>query len=128
MKNPMHTIDMPGGVWRVKWDPFSYNSILAACMHGGFSVVSCKKALEASGEPLLFAAYKNHDSIAYGADWSHLDGKTVELLATGSETMTSLNVQNVEDLVLISTCSFYDHKLCVSIFNKSIANLEPPNT
>ena len=124
MKHPLHTSNMSGGVWRIKWDPFLYDTILTACMHGGFNVVHCKNALEASGEPLLYASYTNHDSIAYGADWSHLGGKSIESIGAGSEIMGSLNVKNVEDLALISTCSFYDHKLCISIFNRSTTNID----
>lgn len=82
MKSPLYTCKMSGGVWRVKWNPFTFDSILTACMHGGFHVVDCKNALKGTGEPNLLASYNNHDSIAYGADWSHLDGEFIKTIFT----------------------------------------------
>ena len=87
MKKPVNLTRLTGGVWRLKWDPHRWQHLLAACMHGGFCIVN------ASGEsPDIVARYEEHKSLAYGSDWCHLQ----------------------EEQRLIATCSFYDHKLCVS--------------
>lgn len=115
MKNPLHTLNLSGGVWRVKWNPFSFDSILTACMHGGFHVVNCKNTVNTSVEPAILTSYNNHESIAYGADWSHLNSESVkEMFARGESDLKS-TLESYQDLFLISTCSFYDHKLCVSV-------------
>ncbi|XP_066896310.1 diphthine methyltransferase isoform X7 [Kogia breviceps] len=52
MKQPLADMPMQGGVWRLKWHPFHYHLLLAACMHGGFTIFSCQKAIESStGKP-----------------------------------------------------------------------------
>ncbi|XP_034243485.1 diphthine methyltransferase [Thrips palmi] len=118
MKNPLHLLNLSGGVWRVKWDPFSHNSILAACMHGGFHVVKCKDTLNSSGEPTILASYNNHASIAYGADWCHLDSPSVKMLFASDEGALQPTLEYDHNLTLVSTCSFYDHKLCVSVLSE----------
>ena len=43
MRQPLSSSPLGGGVWRVKWDPFSGDNILTATMHNGFHIVDCSK-------------------------------------------------------------------------------------
>lgn len=124
MKHPVYKSHMSGGVWRIKWSPHTYQTILAACMHGGFNAVDCEGALKASKEPEVLATYTEHESIAYGADWSHLMLDSIKSLCLGSDLSVREDLipeLESEDLLLISTCSFYDHKLCISLFSKPLS-------
>ncbi|XP_017116298.1 diphthine methyltransferase [Drosophila elegans] len=92
MKRTLAELDLGGGIWRLKPHPVHPNLILAACMYTNFSLVQ----LGADDPGLsLLGAYEEHKSICYGADWSPSCGKD-----DGALTM--------------ATCSFYDHKLCLS--------------
>lgn len=89
MKTPLSVTKTSGGVWRLKWDPFGSNYILAACMYGSFHVLSNQPS------PDIVATYSQHKSICYGADWCY---------------------SKAQGLIL-ATCSFYDHLLTLSKFN-----------
>ena len=83
MREPISTISLGGGVWRLKWHPCAEHSrlLLAACMHNGFHVVRhTDPTIEVVG------SYYEHDSLAYGADWCHSPAEPF----------------------LIGSCSFYD--------------------
>ncbi|XP_041978350.1 diphthine methyltransferase isoform X1 [Aricia agestis] len=82
LKRCITETDVNGGVWRLKWHPRRPNIILAACMYGGFRV------LHMDDQPKVVSEYLEHESIAYGADWSSKG--------------------------LIATCSFYDCKMHIS--------------
>lgn len=58
--------NMGGGVWKVKCHPKVDNLLLTACMHNGFSIVAMK---EAGTRLEILQDYKEHSSLAYGADW-----------------------------------------------------------
>ncbi|XP_061055505.1 diphthine methyltransferase [Eubalaena glacialis] len=45
VKQPLADVPMQGGVWRLKWHPFHHHLLLAACMHGGFTIFNCQKAI-----------------------------------------------------------------------------------
>ncbi|KDR84997.1 hypothetical protein GALMADRAFT_54096 [Galerina marginata CBS 339.88] len=91
-------VDVGGGAWRVKWHPSERRKqdLLVACMHDGFKVIHFDAASD--GLSSLFDVSRvlkrndDHESMAYGADWSHagplMSGET-----------------------LIGGCSFYDHKM-----------------
>ncbi|KAG7099218.1 hypothetical protein E1B28_001085 [Marasmius oreades] len=87
-QTPLMEVDVGGGAWRVKWHPSHKNDLLVACMHDGFKVVhfdSDKYSAHVSKR------YDDHESLAYGADWSFKPGNNGESV--------------------IASCSFYDHSL-----------------
>ncbi|KAJ8730340.1 hypothetical protein PYW07_017378 [Mythimna separata] len=63
LKSSIGEIDVGGGVWRLKWHPHKRDTVLAACMYGGFRV------LRVSDQTEILSEYLGHESIAYGADW-----------------------------------------------------------
>lgn len=89
-KRPIDEESVGGGIWRLKWNPLNDEYILAACMYGGFRILKCNNFKTIN----IVTEYNEHESIAYGADWSH--------------QQSSNNTQ------MISTCSFYDCKLNLS--------------
>ena len=101
MKQPISDVNLDGGVWRLKWDPFERKHLLAACMYGGFRIVDCDK----TEIPSVVGEYNEHESIAYGCDWCFLNSKEI------SEQILERETRNA---FLISTCSFYDHVLKLS--------------
>ncbi|XP_034027188.1 diphthine methyltransferase [Thalassophryne amazonica] len=73
MQRPLSESPLGGGVWRLKWHPTHQHLLLAACMHNDFHILHCQQNLEGSGGPCpIVASYILHNSLAYGADWSHL--------------------------------------------------------
>ncbi|KAH8420053.1 hypothetical protein KR009_005253 [Drosophila setifemur] len=92
MRRPLAELNLGGGIWRLKPHPVHQHLILAACMYTNFSVVELNTN---NPELSLLGAYEEHKSICYGADWA----------PSWSDEGESLTM---------ATCSFYDHKLCVS--------------
>ncbi|KAM3610645.1 uncharacterized protein V6R79_006884 [Siganus canaliculatus] len=73
MRKPLSESQMGGGVWRLKWHPTHQQLLLAACMHNDFHILHCQAALKGNGGACpVVASYILHNSLAYGADWSHL--------------------------------------------------------
>ncbi|EFN83159.1 diphthine methyltransferase isoform X2 [Harpegnathos saltator] len=103
LKRPMSETDLRGGIWRLKWHPFSRRYLLAACMYGGFKIVDCGN----EESPTIVSEYNEHESISYGCDWSYLEKQNVSVL----------NIRDPDSKIgaLIGTCSFYDHALKVSV-------------
>ncbi|XP_017073905.1 diphthine methyltransferase [Drosophila eugracilis] len=92
MKRTLSELDLSGGIWRLKPHPAHPDLILAACMYTNFSVVQ----INANAPSLsLLGVYEEHKSICYGADWAPFQKKD-------------------DDSLTMATCSFYDHKLCLS--------------
>lgn len=97
---PLSQTNVGGGAWRVKWHPSAQrkNDLLVACMHDGCKVLRFDMngggdAMHVvSGEAEVIRRLDEHESMAYGADWSYAN--------TGEES-------------IIASCSFYDHKLCL---------------
>jgi len=104
---PLVHADVGGGAWRVKWHPSKTRraDLLVACMHDGFKIVRFSPDIigasdEASGEDTIGNSngweikkrFDEHESLAYGVDWSHAEGEA-------------------SDETPIASCSFYDHVL-----------------
>ena len=92
-KRPLiRTKQLGGGVWRIKWHPYSPERILIGAMHGGCRIVnfgggcfaaeipassetnvntgSFEEALRSGGMGCKNAkSFTEHESMAYGADW-----------------------------------------------------------
>eukprot|EP00794_Sanderia_malayensis_P003306 gene3306-3791_t len=91
---PLCSIQAGGGVWRLKWHPHNADILLAACMHDGFKIFDTST----KNPQHLLSAYKEHDSLAYGADWC------IPSWISDTERLENS---------LIATCSFYDHNFNV---------------
>lgn len=100
-KRPLSETNLGGGIWRLKWDPSARKCLLAACMYGGFRIVDCERA----EVPSIIGEYNEHESIAYGCDWSFLQSEDIKKQILKTE---------IRNVVLIGTCSFYDHTLKLS--------------
>lgn len=73
MKQPFEDMPVQGGVWRLKWHPFQPHLLLAACMHSGFKILNCQKAVEDKQEICTVSVSQAlPNSLLYGADWSWL--------------------------------------------------------
>ncbi|KAJ8935002.1 hypothetical protein NQ318_012654 [Aromia moschata] len=68
IKSELKSVTMPGPLWRLKWDPFCQNYLLAACMLGGVHIVDLRNMDETE----IIGSLYEHKSICYGADWSHM--------------------------------------------------------
>lgn len=100
-KNPTKTISASGGLWRLKWEPHSRSRyLLAACIYGGFQIFDMFSYV-------LVGEYKEHESLAYGADWCHLNGNEIK------------DQLGFHHSAVVATCSFYDHKLSVALWNEN---------
>lgn len=88
-KEPLTSINLKGGIWRIKLDPVEKDLLLCACMYHNFSIVKIdgtNKNTELIGE------YFEHKSICYGSDWCR---------------------EVFNNQMVMATCSFYDQKLCI---------------
>lgn len=100
MMKPISHTNVGGGAWRVKWHPSLQrkNDLLVACMHDGCKVLRFDlggggdEILQINGEADIVRRFDEHESMAYGADWTFASG---------------------DGDTLIASCSFYDHKLCL---------------
>lgn len=101
MNQPVSKIDLEGGIWRLKWDPFKYQYLFAACMSEGFRIVNW------SNEVLMSVCghYDEHSGLSYGCDWSSLN----------KEDLKRLKISTGDTLV--STCSYQDCALKLSVIN-----------
>jgi len=98
-QTPLETVNVSGGVWRLKWHPSLYRKgyLLAACMHNGFKVLRFEGSSSDAdffGSGSVIKGFDEHSSLAYGVDWKY-DSQC----KGGEETV-------------IASCSFYDHLLC----------------
>lgn len=89
-KNPLTSVDLKGGVWRIKPDPVEKDLLLCACMYHNFSIV---KISDTNEKVDVVAEYFEHKSICYGSDWCR---------------------EVFNNQMVMATCSFYDQKLCIS--------------
>lgn len=91
---PLDNIHVGGGVWRVKWHPNDYCSILVGAMHGGCRIVNVE-GIESSitneeyeTNAHITKEFTEHKSMAYGADW----------------------IVSKDNFEAAASCSFYDKK------------------
>ncbi|KAK3579536.1 hypothetical protein CHS0354_028368 [Potamilus streckersoni] len=109
MRRPVQDIGLGGGIWRIKWEPWSGTKILTATMYSGFHLL---QADSSSGAPIdILSQYTKHESIAYGADWyrwnSNQDvGPCKKKVDSEANPFSSSPAK-----YLIASCSFYDHSL-----------------
>uniref|UniRef100_A0A0C9QTQ2 methylated diphthine methylhydrolase n=2 Tax=Fopius arisanus TaxID=64838 RepID=A0A0C9QTQ2_9HYME len=102
LRKAISETNMSGGIWRLKWDPFYHKYLFAACMYGHFKIIDCQH----NDNPKILEQLKEHESIAYGCDWSSLSKVQVK------QKIDSDNYE--DDAMLVATCSFYDHTLKLS--------------
>jgi hypothetical protein len=98
MKQPVTTLPMGGGVWRIrqlnrkifdeKDDSAAAELLAVAAMHNGFHIVNTTK------QEIIASYTEEHQSLAYGID-----------MKTNEEDLLQ------DEPLWISTCSFYDHML-----------------
>lgn len=99
LKQTLSSLEIGGGVWRIKWDPQNAESILIAGMYSGIFLINFNE----DSTLQTMSTFKQHESIAYGADFCYFSSE--EMKNYSSDTNASK---------LIATCSFYDKKLCLS--------------
>jgi diphthine methyl ester acylhydrolase len=88
-KSSVSDLNLKGGIWRMRVNPWNENKILVACMYHNFSFVDMDEKFSLS----LADKFEEHSSICYGCDWSYKQGMKGEQY--------------------FATCSFYDHKMCI---------------
>ncbi|XP_052504267.1 diphthine methyltransferase [Budorcas taxicolor] len=71
LRRPLADVPVQGGVWRLKWHPFQRDLLLAACMHGGFTIINYQTAAEEEQDAVSLS-YPLPNSLVYGIDWSWL--------------------------------------------------------
>lgn len=98
MKSPLIQLKTPGSLWRLKWDPFSFDFLLTACMFGGAHIINAKNIENVE----IIDSYYEHKNITYGSDWCFLGEDAIK------------EQFGFDGKRIIGTCSFYDHLLCVS--------------
>ena len=89
-KCPIWEVGVGGGVWRIKQRG---SRLLVGAMHDGFKVLEEEQG---GGDCKIVEEYKEHESLAYGADWVE---DFCESDAGAWQTA--------------ATCSFYDHTMKV---------------
>lgn len=72
VRQPLADVPVQGGVWRLRWHPVHHHLLLAACMHNGFKILNCQKAIEEKQDITVVTSHTMPNSLVYGADWSWL--------------------------------------------------------
>jgi diphthamide biosynthesis protein 7 len=94
-RQPICTLDVGGGIWRVKWHPTKSSRLLIAAMHGGCCVVDFEGLEGVDGgsdtevRATVLKRFDGHESMAYGVDWG------APIPSRGED--------------MVASCSFYDH-------------------
>jgi len=77
---PMASVNVGGGVWRIKWHPTNKGRILVGAMHGGCRVIDAPQLVTNNSHDddqkvSIIKEFTEHESMAYGADWLHTAGR-----------------------------------------------------
>ncbi|VVC35683.1 WD40/YVTN repeat-like-containing domain,WD40 repeat, conserved site,WD40 repeat,WD40-repeat-containing [Cinara cedri] len=91
MKQSYNNVNVNGGVWRLKWEPINEDYILSASMFNAAHIID-------TSLNICHSFGEKNNRLFYGADWCHLN----------------------ENKKIISTCSFYDHKLDLFVVNMKL--------
>nr|XP_018909587.1 PREDICTED: diphthine methyltransferase homolog [Bemisia tabaci] len=103
MKHPINSINLGGGIWRIKWDPERGVNLATACMYNNFHLVADH------GDKLeVVTSFRENSSIAYGIDFCYY-GK--------EEMKRKFNFDTNFRYYLLAMCSFYDHKMFIASVN-----------
>ena len=95
-RGSMQSINVGGGVWRLKWHPQISSKLAAAAMRGGAHILTVDCVPHKEGEYSCFLKSFDHydghpsEALTYGIDWSY---------------------DHAWNGNLVGTCSFYDHSL-----------------
>jgi diphthamide biosynthesis protein 7 len=90
-----------GGVWRLKWHPTDPNLLLAACMHGGFTIL---RANATEGSLEVVERYPHQQTLAYGSGWcSEVGSDGTSVAATASFYDRLLHIWSPQTIATVST-------------------------
>jgi len=94
MKRSYNNVKVDGGIWRLKWEPENEEYLLSASMFNGAHIIntSCDTVN-------ICRSFGEKERLFYGADWCHFN-------STKCKQWTKSCTKKI-----ISTCSFYDHRL-----------------
>ncbi|OBS68956.1 hypothetical protein A6R68_02479 [Neotoma lepida] len=96
MKQPLADVPVQGGVWRLKWHPVHHHLLLAACMHNGFKILNCQKAIEEKQDVTVLLSHEMPNSLVYGADWSWLPLRSMKPTPTWSFDQNDMGMRAVD--------------------------------
>ena len=131
MGQPLCRCDVGGGVWRIRWHPHQDGTVLVAAMHGGCRIVEVT-GLTGGGDAAavgggggggdggrtasrgqVVAEFKEHESMAYGADWISSSARMIDaegLDSCGTGEIDSIGDGNLSRTFVAASCSFYDRR------------------
>uniref|UniRef100_A0A2P2IC08 methylated diphthine methylhydrolase n=1 Tax=Hirondellea gigas TaxID=1518452 RepID=A0A2P2IC08_9CRUS len=80
MRRSVRECCVSGGVWRLKWRPLSGDELITACMYNNFHVLRENEVCNGGGLEII-ESYTEHESIAYGVDWSWQQGEETTIVS-----------------------------------------------
>lgn len=104
MKQSYNNVNVDGGVWRLKWEPNKEEYLLSASMFNAAHIIDTTFNVE----NYCYSFGEKNNRLYYGADWCHFN--EIQL-----ESWTKAKNKRI-----ITTCSFYDHKLDLYFVNMKI--------
>jgi len=104
MKHSYNNVKVDGGVWRLKWEPNKEEYLLSASMFNAAHIIDT--TLDVANICQSFG--EKSSRLYYGADWCYQNNTLLE------HDTKSKNQK------IISTCSFYDHRLDLFFVNMKL--------